>query len=727
MNRAQRRRQRRPAKKRTRAPAPAGDSHGRVEAIDPQSIEALNTRGNALADRGRTDEAIATYRRALAVEPRSLATLNNLGNALRAQGNPDAAVGCYRRALDIDAHSADTHNNLGIALAELGQAVEAVAAYRRALEFNPRHVDACFNLGIALTAAGQTDEAISCYRRAAAIEPGFLPAYVNLGTVLSLQGKPTEAIGAYQQALAIAPGLAEVHYNVGCVLKDQGRLEEAVAAFGRALDIDPNDAATHNSVGTVLRGQGKLGEAVAAFERALDINADLTEARNNLGNVLSDQGRIGDAIAVYERVLAIKPNDAAVRSNLLLNLNFLDDMSPENIFEEHLKWGKAHGGATAKTRPERRHPCAHAKRIRVGYVSPDFRTHSVAYFFEPLLAAHDKAAFEVFCYSLAARTDATTKRLKEAAEHWRSLVGVADEDAARLIREDRIEILVDLAGHTANNRLGIFAAKPAPVQIAWLGYPNTSGLAAIDYRLSDEHADPPGRADEVHSETLIRLDGGFLCYKGNEAAPLIAPLPASQNGYITFGSFNKLSKVRPGVVRVWSEILNAVPDSRLVLKSKSLADAWTRSSFAGMFAEHGISGDRLEMLRHVPAIDDHLEAYARLDVALDPFPYNGTTTTCEALWMGVPVVTLAGERHAGRVGASILNRVGLAELVAESPKAYVEIALGLANRIEELSRLRRALRERVKESPLSDASAFARTVEDAYRRTWRGLGDKKTR
>ena len=343
----------------------------------------------------------------------------------------------------------------------------------------------------------------------------------------------------------------------------------------------------------------------------------------------------------------------------------------------------------------------------------------MSHFIGSLIAGHDRQAFEVFCYAEVARPDDWTARIREHADAWRSTVGMDDSAAAKQIREDGIDVLVDLAGHTGQNRLLVFAKRPAPVQVTWLGYPNTTGLTAIDYRLTDEIADPEGDADALYTETLVRLPGGFVCYGPASDTPEAAACPVHQCGSVTFGSFNVLSKVTPEVVAVWAEILDRVPKSRLLMKNRSLADEETRARYLQMFDAHGVAAERIELCAWINSSAGHLGAYARVDIGLDPFPYNGTTTTCEALWMGVPVVTLSGDRHSGRVGASILTRVGLADLVAEAEAAYVEKAVALAGDIDRLAALRLELRDRLGRSPLCDAPAFIRYVEAAYREMWR--------
>ena len=359
-----------------------------------------------------------------------------------------------------------------------------------------------------------------------------------------------------------------------------------------------------------------------------------------------------------------------------------------------------------------------ARRLKIGYVSPDFRGHSVAYFVEPLLKGHDRQAVEVFCYAEVTRPDTVTAHLQGLVDHWLVTVGLSDEELAERIRADGIDILVDLAGHTANNRLRVFARKPAPVQVTWLGYPNTTGLEAIDYRLVDAVTDPVGEADAWASETLVRLEGGFLCYGGLKDAPEPTVPPCLKTGTVTFGSFNNPAKVSAATFDAWATLLSRLPQARLLLKGKPFADAATRALFLARLGERGVAAERVELVAWLPGTAAHLALYHRVDIALDPFPYNGTTTTCEALWMGVPVVTLRGDRHAGRVGASLLSQIGLTDLIANSVEEYVEIALALARNPGRLDDLRRALRPRMAASPLCDGRAFARKMEAAFRTMW---------
>jgi predicted O-linked N-acetylglucosamine transferase (SPINDLY family) len=399
-------------------------------------------------------------------------------------------------------------------------------------------------------------------------------------------------------------------------------------------------------------------------------------------------------------------------------MHFHPDYDAQRIAQEHSRWNRQHAEPLKQFIGPHRNGRIRDRRMRIGYVSPDLRQHSVAYFLENLLAHHDASSVEVFCYSDVIRPDATTARMQKLCAQWREIVGLKDTEVDQKVREDRIDILVDLAGHTANNRLLLFARKPAPIQVTYLGYPDTTGLRAMDYRLTDAYADPPD-VTGGYSEQLVRLPETFLCYRPSYGAPEIGPAPALESGRVTFGSFNALAKVNAPLVAMWSKILEQIPNSRLILKNQGLGSAGARRHILEYFAAHHIAPDRVELMGWARSEAGHLQLYNRIDIALDTFPYHGTTTSCEALWMGVPVVTRAGSAHVSRVGVSLLSNVGLAELVTDSQEKYVQLARELAHDLSRLSNLRSTLRKRMEQSPLMDAPRFARNVESAYRQMWR--------
>lgn len=435
--------------------------------------------------------------------------------------------------------------------------------------------------------------------------------------------------------------------------------------------------------------------------------------------------------------MAVIPNYTHLGNNGILRIGELVRIGRISGLMQCGEAGRAdkcsgHGGRAARSRA----PCGRSRPaplrnardrervLRIGYLSPDFRSHSVADFTCKLIGAHDRNQFENFCYSNVIREDAITQRFKAYTDHWLSIVGMDDEGVAARIGQDRIDILVDLAGYTAENRILIFAREPAPILVNWLGYPNTTGLKVMDYRLTDSIADPDGEADRLHSEKLVRLKHGFLCYQATGSMPPVSGPSYRHQGHITFGSFNHPPKITPAVIGTWAKILESRPDARLVLKGGAFVDAETREYYSSIFGEHGISPERLDLICKTPSRNDHLETYSRIDISLDPFPYNGTTTTCEALWMGVPVITLRGNRHAGRVGASILHHLGCPELIAENENEYIELACRLADDTGRLETLRTDLRHRMSQSELMNLPQFTETLENAYREMWTAWCDE---
>jgi predicted O-linked N-acetylglucosamine transferase (SPINDLY family) len=467
----------------------------------------------------------------------------------------------------------------------------------------------------------------------------------------------------------------------------------------------------------------RLSDAEPHYRRSIELRPRFALAYSNLASVLRFLGRAEDGDALYRKALEIEPREPAagyaLSSGRLMALHYRADASAETILEEHRRWGDAlmaRQGAAASEFPNIADP---DRPLRVGYVSPDFRQHSVIHFLEPLLAHHDRETFEVTCYAEITEPDAVTQRFQALARRWRFTAGVSDADVRRQVREDQIDIMIDLAGHTGSSRITVFAVKPAPVTATWLGYPGSTGLATVDYRITDERADPLGVTERHHTEELVRLPDGFLCYRPPPDTTPVRPTPALNKGFVTFGSFNYPEKVMPKVVETWAAILREVPGSRLLLKGWHFGDPAIRQRYLDGFGSVGVGPERIDLRPMIPGMIEHLRLYDEVDIALDPFPYNGTTTTCEALWMGVPVVTLVGDRHAARVGLSLLWQIGLTELAALDPAAYIRIAADLACDAERLNKLRLGLRDRMRDSPLMDEPRFARSFEGALRMMWR--------
>ena len=614
---------------------------------------------------------------------------------------------------------ADAHGLLGVVLALDDRNAEAATLLERAVALAPAVAAYHNNLGNVLSALDRGEEAVAAYGRALALRPDDAQTHNNLGTVLKAAGRLADARDAYERALVLNPDYAEAHSNYGNALLDLGRIQEAVESHRRALVLNPDYAVAHNNLGSALKRQGEYEAAAASFETALKLMPAYSDALSNLGEVLRESGDAGAAIDYYRRALDADGARPGIHSNLLYALNCVPEFDRGAHYAEHRRWAELHTRPATVSHGNDPNP---ERRIRIGYVSPDFRRHSVTYFIEPVLAAHDPGVVEVFCYASSNLRDEVSDRLRSMAHGWRDIHALGDGEAAKRIGADGIDILVDLSGHTMNGRLALFAQRPAPVQVTYLGYPNTTGLDAMDYRLTDARADPEGDGKAFHTEALVRLLDGFLCYRPPDDTPPVAP---PGDGPVTFISCNNLAKVTPPVVAAWAELLARLPDSRLLLKAKALGDAGTRRRMAESFARLGVAEGRIDMMGWVET-GSHLDVYGGVDIGLDTFPYNGTTTTCEALWMGVPVVTLSGDRHAGRVGTSLLAQVGLGELVAPSTAAYVETALNLAADRQALGRLRGSLRSMIADGGLTDGKAFTAELEAAYRKMWRDWCGRRT-
>ena len=581
----------------------------------------------------------------------------------------------------------------------------------------PKHPFAWKVLGAVFNQMNKISEALFVSQKSVQLDPHDTEAQKNLGVMLQKLGRLNEAEASYKKAIALKPDYAEAYNNLSNTLKEQGKLNEAEASYKKAIALKPEYAEAHYNLGVLLQKLGRLNEAEASYKKALALKPDFAEAHNNLGNTLKEQGRLNEAEASYKKAIELKVDYSGAYSNKNLCLNYSSLYSPLFIYKEHLKFEKQFGGLKVEPPLSMHVKKNFGERLRIGYVSADFRKHSVAYFFEPLLQHHSGHVVETFCYYNNTVVDVMTKRLMVTCDHWRPIFGIADSEVANLIRSDKIDILVDLSGHMGKNSLLVFAQKPAPIQVTWLGYPNTTGLSTIDYRFTDIIADPIGEADELHSETLLRLPNGFQCFQGNEKVLVGLELPQKCQGYITFGSFNNFSKITPQVIKAWSKILHLVPTSHLLLKCLQLKH--NKDYYLELFKKEGLAEDRIKLYGQLPSMDDHLELYNAIDIGLDPFPFNGATTTCEALWMGVPVITLLGDRHVGRVGASILTNVGLTDFIAQDINNYIKLAVEMAANTNYLKEIRKTLRERMQGAPLCDARSFASDVETAYQDMWR--------
>ena len=597
-----------------------------------------------------------------------------------------------------------------------GQLGEAEQLYRRILQVQPENAEANHLLGMLAYQVGRFADAAKLISMAILADASQPPFYNNLGLAMQAQGNNEQAILLYRQAIALDPAYADAHSNLGIMLETTGQYDEALAEYDHALALDPDQANTHNSRGIVLHKLGRLNQAIAALHQAIAIDPDFAEAFNNLANSLEVQGRISEAITAYQRVLELNPSHAGAHSNLLLCMNYDANTDAASLYKAHQAWNEKFttGFANLPIHKNLRDP---DRPLRIGYVSADFHFHPVSRFFEPILKAHDRNKFEITCYSNATWHDVVAERLQSYADHWRSIAGMGDDQVVDLIMRDGIDILVDLSGHTAGNRLPVFARKPAPIQVTYLGYPSTTGLSAMDYRISDIWLDPAGMTEHLHSEEIVRLPKGSFCFTPYGQSPAIRDKPAVSPGIVTFGSFNNTAKINHGVVALWSSVLQALPDSRMLLAAKALDDKSAVEHLLTLFKQQGVKPERLDFQGWMP-IEEHLDLYNRVDIGLDTFPWCGNTTTCDALWMGVPVITLAQNESRGRMGASVLNQAGLDGLIAESPADFVARAVTLARDPDRLRQLRSSLRTTLEQSPLLDAPAITAPLESAYRDMW---------
>jgi protein O-GlcNAc transferase len=688
-------------------------------ALRPQAAEFQIDLAAVLVSSDRHEEAVAVCRGALALKPELAEGYHNLGTALSRLGRPDQAVAAFRQALHYKPAFAEARNGLGAVLLDMKRPQDAAAEFQQALAQKPQFADAMNNLGNALSALGRHADALIAFAKARDLQPDNPHIWYNAGNALKDMGRLEPAIDAYGHALALKPDYFDACNSLGAMLGRAGRPEQAVQVLRKARELKPNDARVHNNLGNVLQDMGYLEEAMESLDRAIALDPNYASSRNNMAIALMAMGRQDESLESYRRAVAIDPKDDIVHGNYIFCLHYLHGNDGAIPLAEARRWDARHG------EPLRMNLVPHSnsrdpdRRLRVGYVSCDFRDHSVSRFLLGLLENHNHEQCEIICYSDVSSPDAATQRLRACADTWHDIVGVSDERVAEAIRGHGIDILVDLVGHSAGNRLPALARKPAPVQITYLGFPGTTGLATMDYRLTDSLADPPGMTEANYTEELLRLPATAWCFTPPPEVPEVPESPAADGRPICFGSFNKLNKLTPQTRELWAAVLKALPDSRLLIKDRALQDPATGRWLSRQFAGLGINPERLQWVDRKTDLAAHFQTYGQVDIALDSFPYHGATTTCEALWMGVPVVTLAGCTHVSRVGVSLLTNIGLPELIAQRPEDFVLIAAGLASDRARLKELRSSMRRRMLSSPLMDGPRLARDVESAYRQAWR--------
>ena len=671
--------------------------------------------GNALLAQGRLAEAEICYRQALALQPEMAEAYANLGDALHGQGRSEEAATVLDQALQYRPEFPEALFHLGNVFATLGRTADAEAAWRRALAARPVFPEALAVLGAALLEGGRLSEAEELLQRAVEQRPHLVEANYNLASALGQQGRLVEADSAWQRTLAIQPDFPAALVGQAIVLKQLGRLAEAEASVRHALACQPDLAEAYNTLGAILRDQERLSDAETSLRRALELKPELAGAYLNLGVTLADLGRHREAEHICRQALALKPDYALAHSNLLFCLTHNEDIDAPALFAEHRLFAEKFEAPLLACRRPHDNTADPDRRLRIGFVSGDLRHHAVANYVEPVLAhLAGRADLALHAYSTHPVEDHVSARLHRHFAHWHAVSGMNDADLAERIRSDRIDILLDLSGHTAHNRLLSFARKPAPLQASWMGYPATTGLQAMDYFLADRFFLPLGEYDDQFSEKIVRLPAGapFLPFAD---APPVARLPALARGHVTFGSFNRPNKISSSVVALWAELMQAVPGSRLLLaamrpdgRSEQLTDEFSR---------HGIAAERLTFHPRC-AMVDYLALHQQVDLCLDTFPYAGGTTTLHALWMGVPTLTLSGRTVPGRSGAAILGHAGVAVFVAREAGEFIACGRQWANDLSALAALRGELRERLRQSAMGRPELVAAGMAHALRRMW---------
>ena len=677
--------------------------------ISPRS-DYFSNLGVVLAAQKKFADAIGAFERALAMQPNDPQTLTNLASALVETRRFSVAIEIYQRVIAQQPGLVEAHYNLGKAQQESGNPTAAVESYQRATSLQPKHADAWNNLGSALKELNRPREAIAAYRQALLARSDFAEAQNNLGSALSQSGDAPSAIDAYQKAIALRGEFPEAQNNLGNTLEQLGRAKDAADAYRAALAVKSDFPEAYNNLGNVLLETSEPDAAIESYRKAIALRPDYADALNNLGNAMKESGRIDAAMDSYRKAPLLS-DDSRVTGNLLYVMHFDPKVGADEIYAAHVAWNERFAARIPRmARANDRDP---NRRLRVGYVSPDLREHPVGRFMLPLMRRHDHHAFEIHCYTDTAASDSLATELKSYADAWHITAGLSDEELAQRIHADGIDVLIDLTMHLKGSRLMAFARKPAPVQITYLAYCSTTGLAAMDYRFTDVRLDPE-ESPSRYSEESVWLRN-YWCYSAPKNSPEPDPLPLHSARHVTFGCLNNFSKTNPPLFEMWAKILAGVPDSRLVIHAH---EGSHRQEALATFARFGIDANRITFNGFQP-LDRYLAQYQQIDIALDPFPYAGGTTTCDAMWMGVPVVSRTGATAVSRGGASLLSNVNLNDLVGNSEASYIKIAIDLANDRNRLAELRKNLRQRMLASPLMDDVGFARDVESHYRELWK--------
>jgi protein O-GlcNAc transferase len=720
----------------------------RAVSLAPKYAEAHNNLGNALREQKRTDEAAAAFRRAIKLKsnyaephsnlgtvlleqgdieaaatecktavqlaPQSAQMWTNFGTAQRAQKKLPEAEASLRKAISLNPRLAQSHYNLGVVLLEDNRTQESIAALQQALALNPRFVEALNQLGLSLQKADRMDEAVAAFQQCLAVDSTYTQAWNNLGILHKSAGRLGDAVNAFRAAIAQRPDYAEAYNNLGLALGEAERLPEAVAALEKAIALKARFKEPHVNLAAVLARSGQLDRAIEVAQAAIEIDPTSDAAHQNWGNALKDRGELDAAFEHYRQAVALNHEGPLLHSNLLISMHYHPDYSPARLLAEHREWAERHEDplrAAIKPHANRRDE---KRRIRIAYISPDFISHAIARFLLPIFRNRDRAQFELVCYCDVPKPDATTLVFRELADVWRNVAGMSDPAVAEIIRADEVDILVDLAAHAARNRLLVFARKPCPVQVTYLAYSSTTGLRSMDYRITDPYMDPPDRDESVYSERSVRLPKTYWCCAAPDVSVQVNPLPALTNGHVTFGCLNSFCKASRPALDAWADIMRQVPGSKLILFAHPGSH---RERTQEHFARAGVAAERVSFVG-TQSLEKYFGTYNQIDLALDPFPFNGGTTTCDCLWMGVPVVTFPGETAVSRGGLSLMSNVGLPQFIGRSRDDYIRIAVETARDLPALARVRAKLRGQLEASPVMDHQRFARDLEKLYRQMW---------
>lgn len=631
-----------------------------------------------------------------------------LGIIYLTSGRFNKALYANQRALKLVPNAPDTCNNLAITFYNLGRYQEAIKTSKEALKIDKNFVQAYGNLADSLKAINKYQDAIIYLKQAIKLDPNKVETHVSLADLFQKIGKIDDALNAYENAIKLNSTYYPAYLNKANILNDLGRFFDAIDVYNQVIKIKPDLAISYYNLANVQKKLNNVEDAVTNYKKALEFNSNFADGHYNLANTFSNIGQLNKADQSYDKALKINPKNPKIWSNKLLNLNYNENFSYEYIFNQHKLFDEQFSYLYKNSIKNR----IKNNRLRIGYVSADFRKHSVAYFIKALLKNHNRRLIETFCYYNNYIIDDTTELLKTFCENWRSIFEMDNKDVFRKIKDDRIDILVDLSGHTPGNKLLVFASKAAPIQITYLGYPNTTGLSTMDYRLTDKYADPGDSSDLLFSEKLIKLNKSFLCYSGNDDISSNKTIPQNKNNFITFGSFNNFKKISTTVIKTWSNILLAIPNSHLILKSSE--NIFDKNLLLKKFFDEGVKKENIRIIDKLIDTQDHMKLYDEIDVALDTFPYNGTTTTFEALWMGVPVITLSGKIHMCRVSASILQNLNLHNFISCNTSDYEKIAIKMSKKKSYLSNLKRDLRDLLKKSNLCDGKSFTKEIEEKF-------------